>query len=142
MIDRETYAAYRFFKDNDGWSSPPGRAACALASARSEQLLETAVDLGVASVSWEYDDEPIETDDDPDYVARQFESNAWTGPYGCVVTINDEHAASLWGIVLDQWGTDDPYARCVAADLAAECEDELRQAIGDAADAREGVAFA
>lgn len=50
-----------------------------------------------------------------------------------------EHLASLWGIVVGPRGTDDPYCRVVQAELALEIEDELRQAVGDALDARLAV---
>lgn len=70
----------------------------------------------------------------PDEIASKFDSNEWTGPYGCVVSIGGSHVASLWGIVLDSRGTRDPYARVVVAELADEAEDQLRAALGAAQD--------
>jgi hypothetical protein len=139
------YQRYCFFKEHAGWSTPPGRAASALALARAEVLLEQAIELGIAEVEWEHDDQPYDTDCySDDEIAAKFESNEWTGPFGCRIGLDeDKYAASLWGIVLDSRGVstglpgsaDDPYARVVRAELADELEDDLRQAIGDALDA-------
>jgi hypothetical protein len=117
--------AWRFFLENGGYSTPPGRAACALESARSEALLTEAIDADVCTVEWHNDPEP------------DFETREWTGPYayGCVLEVNGEHVASLWGIVLGSRDLQDPYRRVVEAELASEASDELRQAIGDARDA-------
>lgn len=137
MIDTDLYQRYLHFKQHDGWRTPPGRAACALHSARIERLLERAIDLGVATVEWEYDDD-YEAGDiyglDADEEIHKYESGEWYGPMGVTVTVADE-VASLWGITLTTDETRDPYARCVVADLASELEDELRQAIGDKLDA-------
>ncbi len=140
---------FRFFSAHGG-----GRvghtAESALSLARAEELLETAVDLGVASVDWVDDDMPYDPGDadTPEDAARYFESGAWTGPYGCIVRVFDsveysgertgDALQSLYGIVVGPRGTEDPYCRLVAAELASELEDELRQAIGDARDAAEG----
>lgn len=157
-VDR---SAFRFFFAHAGYSSPPGRAACALSLARAEALLERAVALEVASVEWVDDDAPYDPGDvdSPEDVARWFESGRWTGPFGCVVATHAQPedfgerfrvwdpdrrrepiaTESLWGIVVGSRGTDDPYCRVVAAELASELEDDLRQAIGDALDARAEV---
>lgn len=153
------YERYRFFHENAGRVAvidengrPSGISArVALDLARAEALIEEAQELGVASVEWRDDDEPYEhgcmTDDE---VREQFANNRWTGPYGCVVTIGDDHAASLWGIVLDSRGVsvgigpflaDDPYARVVRAELASELVEDLMQAIGDAKDAQLATAL-
>ena len=157
MITKERRAAFRFFCEQAGYATPPGRAACALELARAEELLEQAVDLGIASVEWVDDETPWDegTEISAEDAARRFESGEWTGPYGCIVRVfaeGSEHAdtlsyldrvadadASLWGIVVGSRGTDDPYCRVVAAELADELVDELRQAIGDARDAQEEI---
>lgn len=147
------YNRYRFFHEHagrvaviDANGRPSGIAARnALDLARAEALLDEASELGIATTSWPFDDEPYEhgcmTDDE---VREQFENNRWTGPFGCVLSIGDDsHAASLWGIVLDSRGAsegipgsyDDPYARVVRAELASELIEDLMQAIGDAKDA-------
>jgi hypothetical protein len=132
---------FRFFLEHAGYSVPPGRAACALALARAEELLNEAEDLGVVTVEWQYDDMPYEQDIvSEDEADRLFESGEWTGPFGCIVeTFDGETHTSLWGIVVGPKGTDDPYCRVVAAALASDIEDELRQAVGDARDAAQEV---
>ena len=134
MIDTDTRNRYRFFFENDGYIS--GRKAeGALRSARTERLLEQAVDLGVATVEWVDDDDYDHGfyDMTDEQVREKFDSNEWTGPYGCIVTVGDE-SESLWGIVLGPNGTNDPYARCVATELAGSLRNDLWQAISDAKD--------
>lgn len=152
MVDRR---AFQFFIDHAG-GIVGERAKGAIRLARAEQLLERAVDLGVASVEWRDDDcEPYDPGDSAtaEEAARYFGENTWTGPFGCVVQCGElyeyavssgresqrEHLASLWSIVVGPRGTDDPYCRVVVAELACELEDELRQAVGDALDARLAV---
>lgn len=143
MIDNDTRTRWQFHLEWGGYSVPPGLAACALTAARAEKLLETACELDVATVTWEYDDEPYDHGMMPeDEIARKFDSGEWTGPYGCVVTVDSVAVASLWGIVLGRDDTRDPYRRVVESELASECEDELRQAIGDHEDAEQDVTFA
>lgn len=130
-VDRK---AFRFFLEHAGYSTPPGRAVCAISLARAEALLAEAVELGAASVRWDWDPEPYEhgffSDEE---ISAKFESNEWTGPFGCIVEAGSE-SVSLWGIVVGPRGTNDPYCRVVAAEFASELEDDLRQAIGDARD--------
>ena len=128
--------AFQFFLENAGYVTPPGRAACALELARAEELLETAIDENVAEVVWEWDDTPYDPGDVCTLAeAREkFESNEWTGPFGCVLKIDGETVESLWGIVVGPNETNDPYCRVIAAELASQCEDMLRQALGDARD--------
>jgi hypothetical protein len=149
---------YRFFREHAGGVGvidSNGRTAweharVALDLARAERLLDEAVDLGVASTDWLPDDEPYEynprgrgfEDADAEDARKRFESNEWTGPFGCTITIGGEEgevAASLWGIVVGSQETDDPYCRVVRAELASEIEDDLRQAIGDYLDTLDGA---
>lgn len=106
----------------------------ALGLARAEVLLDRAVTLDVASVAWLDDPEPYETDYPED--VRGLESGALVGPCGCIVTVGPEFV-TLWGVVVraPSLQGDDPYLRVVAAELACELEDSLRQAIGDDLDA-------
>jgi len=142
----DLYARYRFFKEHAGYIVGR-RAECALSLARAEALFDRADELGVARIEWEYDDEPYDPGDvcTEDEERAKFESNEWTGPFGCVLTIGEdpyEHVESLWGIVVGQAGIRDPYCRVVAAELALAAESELRQAIGDVLDRAEEVCFA
>lgn len=128
-MDTRTIEAYRFMRENAGYVVGH-RAQGALQLARAEVLLHDAQDADVASVEWLDDVEPYEhgyySDEE---VAAKFESNEWVGPFGCVVKVGGEHVASLWGIVVGQAGTRDPYCRVVEAELASEVEDELRAAL-------------
>lgn len=132
MVSRK---AFQFFSEHAG-GIVGERAQGVIALARAESLLERAVELEVASCEWVDDCEPYDPGDatSPAEAARLFESNAWTGPFGCIVKVGDEGHASLWGIVVGPRGTDDPYCRVVAAELAWEVADDLGQAIGDALD--------
>jgi hypothetical protein len=132
---------WRFFLENAGYATPPGRAACALELARAEELLEAAEELELARVRWTEDLEPYDPGDanTPEQAARYFESGEWSGPYGAILELEGEELTSLWGIAVGPAGTRDPYCRTIAAELASEHADELRQAIGDARDAREEV---
>jgi hypothetical protein len=147
-MDAQTLKAFRFMREHAGYVVGL-RAESALQLARAEALLARAKDAGVASVEWVDDDEPYDTDVFTDEeIAAKFESNEWTGPFGCVLKIGDARAsidepeswASLWGIVVGQAGIGDPYCRVVEAELALEVEDNLRQALGDALDAEQGLA--
>lgn len=137
------FKRYAFFKEHAGYVVGR-RAECALSLARAEVLLEQACELGLAEVEWVYDDMPYDGGDvyTADEVAAKFESNEWTGPYGCVVTVDGETVASLWGIVVGPRGTGDPYCRVVAAELADEALQDLRQAIGDKLDREQDISFA
>jgi len=142
MISAALRQSFGFMLTHAGYCTPPGRAVCALDLARAELLLADAETEGAAAVEWVWDDEPWDEgmEISADEAARRFESGEWTGPLGCVVRIGDDVAASLWGIVVGSRGTDDPYCRVVAAELAREIEDDLRQAVGDARDEREMLA--
>lgn len=131
-VDRD---AYDFMRQHAGWIVGEN-AKGALDLARAEQLLHEAQNLEVAWVHWEWDDEPYEhgilTNDE---VQAKFDSNEWTGPFGCIIESSQhDFYASLWGIVVGPRGTNDPYCRVVEAELALEIADDLRQAIGDTRD--------
>jgi hypothetical protein len=113
--------AFRFHLEHGGYCTPPGHAACALEAARAELRLAELVDDERANVEWVDDDQPYDPGDvcTDDGARAKFESNEWTGPFGCVVTIDGEQE-SLWGIVVGPRGTDDPYCRVVEAELASE----------------------
>ena len=129
---------FRFFLEHAGYCTPPGRAACALGSARAEELLERAEELEVARVEVLDDDFPYDAGDfcTLDDAARKFSSGEWTGPYVVGITTTEGHSAGVGGVVVGSAGESDPYIRVLRAELAAELEDELRQAIGDELDHR------
>lgn len=141
MIDADLLSRYRFFRQHAG--GIVGRnAEGAIALARADRLIEAAAEEDVARVEWADDEEPYEHGV---YtlaeIAAKFESNEWSGPYGCVIYIEGEVAESLWGITLGPADLNDPYARVVVAELAAQCEDDLRQALGDHLDMVENLAL-
>lgn len=122
MISKALRDAYRVQFEAGGWSTPPGRAVCAIRAARAWLRLQDAIEAGIASVEWE-DDEDYRLGDIHGMTEAEerakFESGEWTGPFGCIVTYRGE-SSSCWGITLDQSGTRDPYARTMEADLASE----------------------
>jgi hypothetical protein len=144
-------SAFRFMLAHGGYIVGE-HAKSALDLARAELLLGRAIDAGAASVEWVDDQEPYDPGDvcTQEEARKRFDSNEWTGPFGCIVSVGEEFTynttsgaetqrettASLWGIVVSHRGTNDPYCRVVAAELALEVEDDLRQALGDALDAR------
>lgn len=111
---------FHFFLEHAGYSTPPGRAVCALALARAEHV---AKDIADAHYEWQDDyDFPIEDLIDPSIVNSQeaFENycNKYRGQVtGCILRdAKGEVRASLWGIV----GADSAYRRVVQAELALE----------------------
>jgi hypothetical protein len=125
--------------DHAGYCNPPGRAVCALELARAENLLDRAERLGIAETEW-VDDYDLDLSWDEDgSVADGLEAGRLAAG-GCVVRCGDRQE-SLWGIVVEAptWRGDDPYVRIVRAELASEMIDDLRQAIGDTADARDEI---
>jgi len=145
---------YRFFREhagNVGVIDSNGRTAfeqarLSLSLARAERLLDEAEELGIAETKWEVEEETYDPGDvcSEDEARAKFESNEWTGPFYCSITIGGEDgevAASLGMIVLGSQETDDPYARVVRAELASEVEDELRQAVSDYLDSLDGALY-
>lgn len=111
---------FRFFLKHAGYSTLPGRAACALALARAEHVAHNIAD---ASYEWEDDfDQPIEDLLDPSIFRSEEEFKAYCDRYrddvtGCVLRdATGEVRASLWGII----GADSAYRRVVQAELALE----------------------
>src|SRR5215467_768022 len=98
-VTKERRDAFRFFLEHAGWATPPGRAACALESARDEERLTAAIDAGRAEVLWDMDDltpEDLSCDAfDADELRAKLESNEWTGPFNCVVKVDGQPVASL-----------------------------------------------
>lgn len=125
----------RFFYEHAGWSVPPGKAACARALARAEKYAERH--------GWRY-----EWCDDPDFEAYcacdDPACTAKTGPaYGCVLTIDGEQHASLWGITFAK-GKDfanDPYGRVIQAELASEALHDIERRAQEDRDAERYMAL-
>lgn len=132
VIDRDLQSRFRFMLANAGYSVPPGRAVCALDLARAERLLDEASRLSVAYTN-------VEDDHDGTIDGTYPAVGVVVGVYEAGDT-TPSRQESVWGIEADV----DPngYLRVVRAELASELEDDLRQAIGDALDAREGVCTA
>lgn len=137
-------ARFRFFHEHAGYSTPPGRAACALELAKAEELLEEAEGLELAR--YELVDDPLPWDPgDTGTTDADFAAGTITGPYWArleVGSYNDagewecDDATSLGGITCGPAGESDPYTRVVRAELALE----LRQELGKAVEHHRGMA--
>jgi len=125
---------YRYHRANGGTAQ--GSLDCA----RTRMLLDEALDLGVAEIRWEYEQERyedvfgFEDEAERDRFYRDLESNAITGPFWAALTVEGETVASLGMIMLGPRELDDYYAKLTEVELAGEAEDEIRQALGDARD--------
>lgn len=103
-------AAFRFFLDNAGYATPPGRAQCALDYARAER---DASSLGLHA-EWVNDPQGMQ---DAYHDGRTPET-----VLGCVIyNAQRQHLASLWQIEDPSWD----YRRVVEAELAEEAIAEL-----------------
>ena len=111
MTPTPIFAAYKFFKANAGWATPPGRAACALALARAEA---DAADHDVTFV-WEDDSDAYFCDPEGYEGAEEILSCMAFQPCECCGK-PDEVVASLGGIA----DPNDDYRRVVEAELALE----------------------
>ena len=108
-IDRK---AFRFFLNNAGYVTPPGRVACAAALAKAERK---AHDLGIQFV-WVADHDADLGDHEYWCDAAKHRQPCSHNAEGCMVMINGSDVASLWGII----DADSNYRRVVEAELAAE----------------------
>lgn len=134
-LDRDLIDRARFFQAHAGYCTPPGRVACALASAHAERWAEWQMERGALTVEWRADDEYQSWGAD--------EVIAWESPrladgrliaMGCIVTYREplgfsgatiEREASLWGIVAESVA--DPYCRTIVADLIVEVQPLARR---------------
>jgi hypothetical protein len=140
-VDRNTYT---FFREHAGWIVGEN-ARCALHLARAEALLEQAVELELAEIVWEPEDYwawgdlgDVSTREE---MEAKFDSNEWTGPFFARIVLKPNESTRFTAtgrgmIVLGPRELGDPYARVIAAEMAWEIEDDLRQAIGDELDSR------
>ena len=136
-MNNKIATAYRYHRANGGTAS--GSLYCA----RLGVLLDEATDAGVVEVKWEYEQESyedvfgFESDDERKQWYRDIENGTITGPYWVAMSVEGETLASLGMVTLGPRDIDgDYYARLVTIELAAEIEDEIRQALGDVRDAR------
>lgn len=119
-MNRRLIERFRFFFEHAGYSTPPGKAACALALARAEHV---AKDIADAGFEWLDDfDQPIEDLLDPSIFRSEEEFKVYCDRYrdhveGCVLRdAKGEVRASLWAII----GADSNYRRVIEAELAHE----------------------
>lgn len=98
---------FKFFFKHSGWATPPGKAACALSSAKAEIAAEER--------NWTYD---WSHDEDPD---RSWEEDAgYQGPgeyFICQLLDGEGDTLEVLGGIVDP---DDNYRRVIAAELAGE----------------------
>lgn len=114
---RDIRRRFQFFLDSAGYSTPPGRAACALHLARAEMRAEAEGLTVETEPDWDVD---LSWDEDPPwngYTRRRLESGEFIA---CVVTLKSpdgETLGALGGVIASE---QDSYWRVVAAELAAE----------------------
>jgi|SRR5215469_5124468 len=138
-MDAETLRQYRYHRANGGTAE--GSLACA----RTRILLDRAIDENVAEIRWDYEEERYEDvfgfEDDAErkWFYDGIENGSITGPFYAVLRIEGETVASLGMVTLGPRYFEDYYAKLIEVELAAEVEDDLRQALGDALDARQGI---
>jgi hypothetical protein len=108
---------FKFFLENDGYCTPPGRAACALESARLEAEWEGCDTI---RFRWVYDDD-LDLSWDEDGSIREGLESGRLEAFGCILEQRCkacgewEHVDSLFGIIVAS--LNDPYVRCVQADM-------------------------
>lgn len=117
---------FRFFLEHSGYCTPPGRAACALSSARDEARGE---ELGLV-FEWQ-DDELADTSWCERCQSEDFGHQEQHRLWICEAKLDGETLAQLCGIDFgagrDPWMRD-PYKRVIEAELAGEalaCIDAL-----------------
>jgi len=106
---------WQFFFQHAGWSTPPGKAACALDVAKAELYAEAQA----WSVEWEWDN-------DADWSWMDERERKQAHEVYSAILYDADHTAigSLSGI----FDPDNNYRRCVEADLACEAmRDSERQ---------------
>jgi hypothetical protein len=118
MITTELRRAWNFHREHGGYCTPPGRAMCALISARDELR---GKEEGL-TFRWTEDDSPDTSwlDQEGWEKEKQDYENGDLLILGCYVEHEDldQYAVSLWGISVYSW--QDPYCRVVEAELASE----------------------
>jgi hypothetical protein len=126
-----TREAFRFFLDNAGYATPPGRAACALELARAERF----ADRGPYCVAVDWD---ADADADRSWIGnftrdgRDDGRTLWSARVELFDAAGEPvAAASLGGVDLagDPW--DDDYARVVRAELLLEAFTDARRRGGE-----------
>ena len=113
-MNKQLQKAYRFFYENDGHATPPGRAVCAMQSARADLLREKLETAGRVEFQWL----PDEMADGPEQwgwpekdVKRFYESDHFVE--GCRLFVDGEEKESLWGI----FDADATYRRIIETQL-------------------------
>jgi hypothetical protein len=107
--------SFRFFFEHDGYVTPPGRAVCAIRTARAELAVRQRDDI---RFRWE----PDECPDLSWMSARELEREHYVE--GCIMERKCstcgawESVDSLWGIT----DADDTYRRIIEAQLATSLE--------------------
>jgi hypothetical protein len=115
--------AFEFFRQNAGWSTPPGKLACAKALAEAEHF---AKELGL-EVKWEYEQEDwmvFAGDPEAEY-RRNFKSGKWECFHAYVKGDGGEILSSLGGIILE--AGDASYKRVIEAELYMEAIGEMKR---------------
>ncbi|MGH8576039.1 MAG: hypothetical protein ACREXX_06510 [Gammaproteobacteria bacterium] len=101
---------FQFFLKHDGYCTPPGRAVCALHSAKVDDLKEWLESEERIRFEWRWDD-----DADWSWMDER-EKQKKHEVHGCVLFVDGEVEDSLWGI----FDPDNHYRRIIEKDLLSE----------------------
>lgn len=116
-MNRKLLKAWRFFMEHDGYATPPGRAVCALHSARVDLLRDRLEEQGRVSFRWVPDESP---DHPREWGWSAADVERWDRTdhecEGCILVVDGEETESLWGI----WDAGPEYRRCIEKDLLAQ----------------------
>lgn len=123
MITAARRRRIKFFADNAGYATPPGRLLCAKSLADAEEAREAAEAEGRLAIRWEADE-----DVDLSWADEEVLAKINDGTYevlACLVTLEadgEAKSAGLCGIIV---GANDTYARVVEAELVSELLAEM-----------------
>ena len=118
-MNKKLRKTFQFYLENDGYATPPGRAACALASARVEQLRDHLEASGRVEFRWMHNDTADRGPRDWGWSEKEIEHWNRHAPHeveGCILLVDGEEKESLWGI----WDASPEYRCCVEKDLLSE----------------------
>lgn len=117
-MNKQLRKAFQFFYAHDEYATPPGRAVCALESARIDVLRDKLESAGRIEFKWVADEDADAGPRDwgwsekqiGDFYDREHEVA------GCILVVDGEETESLWGI----WDASPEYRRCIETDLLSQ----------------------
>ena len=116
-MNRKLMKSWRFFMEHDGYATPPGRAACALHSARVDLLRDRLEERGRIRFEWVPD---YDGSGPSDWGWSEKELVEWNRSTheceGCILVVDGEERESLWSI----WDASSEYRRCIETGLLSQ----------------------